>query len=101
MLTGFILMTSFSVTVVYAQELVPGKIGTMSGLTVGLAFGMGAIGSVGLGYIADLDWITNDGYMVWCITYSWLSGFPSSNRSKGTRVESNNKKDGTCAHPFF
>lgn len=53
-LTGFILMTSFSVTVVYAQELVPGKIGTMSGLTVGLAFGMGAIGSVGLGYIADL-----------------------------------------------
>jgi FSR family fosmidomycin resistance protein-like MFS transporter len=54
LLTGFILMTSFSVTVVYAQELVPGKIGTMSGLTVGLAFGMGAVGSVGLGYIADL-----------------------------------------------
>lgn len=53
-LAGFILMTSFSVTVVYAQELVPGKIGLMSGLTVGLAFGMGAIGSVGLGYIADL-----------------------------------------------
>lgn len=54
LITGFILMTSFSVTVVYAQELVPGKIGTMSGLTVGLAFGMGAIGSVGLGYIADI-----------------------------------------------
>lgn len=53
-MAGFILMTSFSVTVVYAQELVPGKIGTMSGLTVGLAFGMGAVGSVGLGYIADL-----------------------------------------------
>lgn len=53
-LNGFILMTSFSVTVVYAQELVPGKIGLMSGLTVGLAFGMGAIGSVGLGYLADL-----------------------------------------------
>lgn len=53
-ITGFILMTSFSVTVVYAQELIPEKIGMMSGLTVGLAFGMGAIGSVGLGYIADL-----------------------------------------------
>jgi FSR family fosmidomycin resistance protein-like MFS transporter len=53
LLTGFILMTSFSVTVVYAQELVPGKIGLMSGLTVGLAFGMGAVGSVGLGTIAD------------------------------------------------
>lgn len=52
-LTGFIMMTSFSVTVVYAQELAPEKIGMMSGLTVGLAFGMGAIGSVGLGYIAD------------------------------------------------
>ncbi|MGG0720378.1 MFS transporter [Robertmurraya massiliosenegalensis] len=52
-LTGFILMSSFSVTVVYAQELVPGKIGLMSGLTVGLAFGMGAIGSVVLGYLAD------------------------------------------------
>ena len=53
-ISGFILMSSFSVTVVYAQELVPGKIGTMAGLTVGLAFGMGAIGSVGLGYLADL-----------------------------------------------
>jgi len=53
MLTGFILMSSFSVTVVYAQELVPGKVGLMSGLTVGLAFGMGAIGSIVLGYLAD------------------------------------------------
>lgn len=60
---GFILMTSFSVTVVYAQELVPGKIGTMSGLTVGLAFGMGAIGSVGLGYIAD--WIGLQSMITW------------------------------------
>jgi MFS family permease len=62
-LTGFILMTSFSVTVVYAQELVPGKIGTMSGLTVGLAFGMGAIGSVGLGSIAD--WIGLQSMITW------------------------------------
>lgn len=62
-LTGFILMTSFSVTVVYAQELVPGKIGTMSGLTVGLAFGMGAIGSVGLGSIAD--WIGLQSMIKW------------------------------------
>lgn len=58
-LTGFILMSSFSVTVVYAQELVPGKIGMMSGLTVGLAFGMGAVGSVVLGFLADLIGITN------------------------------------------
>ncbi|MEH7118868.1 MFS transporter [Neobacillus vireti] len=62
-LAGFILMTSFSVTVVYAQELVPGKIGTMSGLTVGLAFGMGAIGSVGLGSIAD--WMGLQSMITW------------------------------------
>lgn len=52
-LTGTLLMLSFSVMVVYAQELVPGKIGLMSGLTVGLAFGMGGIGSIVLGILAD------------------------------------------------
>lgn len=50
---GFFLMLSFSVMVVYAQELVPSKIGTMSGLTVGLAFGMGAIGAVVIGMLMD------------------------------------------------
>lgn len=52
-INGFILMSSFSVTVVYAQELVPNRIGTMSGLTVGLAFGMGAIGAIVAGSMAD------------------------------------------------
>nr|WP_209122175.1 MFS transporter [Alkalihalobacillus sp. BA299] len=56
---GFIILSSFSVTVVYAQVLVPGKIGTVSGLIVGLAFGMGAIGSVALGWFADLFGLTN------------------------------------------
>jgi MFS transporter, FSR family, fosmidomycin resistance protein len=55
---GFILLSSFSVTVVYAQELVPGKIGTVSGLITGLAFGMGALGSVALGGMADWTGIT-------------------------------------------
>ena len=50
---GLLLMLSFSVTVVYAQELVPGKIGTMSGLIVGLSFGLGAIGAVALGLLID------------------------------------------------
>lgn len=53
-INGFILLSSFSVTVVYAQELVPGKVGMVSGLTVGLAFGMGALGSVALGGLVDL-----------------------------------------------
>lgn len=50
---GFSIMLSFSVTVVYAQELMPDKIGMMSGLTVGLAFGMGALGSVVIGILMD------------------------------------------------
>ncbi|MFX3623172.1 MAG: MFS transporter [Ectobacillus sp.] len=54
LLIGFILSSSFSVTVVYAQELMPGKIGMVSGLIVGLAFGMGAVGSVALGKLADM-----------------------------------------------
>src|SRR5690606_20079026 len=55
---GLILLSSFSVTVVYAQELLPGKIGMMSGLIVGLAFGMGAIGSIAIGSFADLYGMT-------------------------------------------
>ena len=50
---GSLIMISFSVTVVYAQELVPSKIGTMAGLTVGLSFGMGAIGAVAIGALMD------------------------------------------------
>lgn len=51
---GFILQSSFSVTVVYAQELLPGMIGLVSGLIVGLAFGMGALGAVIFGVIGDI-----------------------------------------------
>ncbi len=54
LINGFIILSSFSVVVVYAQELMPGKIGTASGLMVGLAFGLGALGSVVLGALADL-----------------------------------------------
>lgn len=50
---GTLIMISFSVTVVYAQELVPSKIGTMAGLTTGFAFGMGAIGGVIIGFLLD------------------------------------------------
>lgn len=51
---GFISSSSFSVIVVYAQELVPGKVGMVSGLIVGLAFGLGALGAVVLGKLADV-----------------------------------------------
>jgi len=39
--------------VVYAQELLPGRIGTVSGLMFGLAFGLGGLGAAGLGELAD------------------------------------------------
>lgn len=51
---GFIISSSFSVIVVYAQELLPKKIGMVSGLTVGFAFGMGAVGAVLFGGLADI-----------------------------------------------
>ena len=50
---GVILSSAFSAILVYAQELIPGKVGTISGLFFGFAFGMGAIGSAVLGRLAD------------------------------------------------
>src|SRR5438046_7167591 len=50
---GVILASAFSAILVYAQELFPGKVGTMSGLFFGLAFGLGGIGSAVLGAMAD------------------------------------------------
>jgi len=50
---GIILSSAFPAILVYAQELVPGKVGLMAGLFFGLAFGMGGIGSAVLGALAD------------------------------------------------
>ncbi|TMV45836.1 MFS transporter [Paenibacillus mesophilus] len=50
---GFVLSSAFSIIVVYAQELLPGNVGLVSGLFFGLAFGLGGLGSVVLGWIAD------------------------------------------------
>ena len=52
-LIGFILASAFSAILVYAQELVPGKVGMISGLFFGLAFGIAGIGSAVLGKVAD------------------------------------------------
>ncbi|MDO3408503.1 MFS transporter [Saccharibacillus sp. CPCC 101409] len=51
--TGFVLLSSFSVSVVYAQMLIPGRIGAVSGLVTGLAFGMGGLGGLVLGNWMD------------------------------------------------
>ena len=50
---GLILSSAFSAIVVYGQELMPGRVGMVSGLFFGLAFGMGGIGAAVLGELAD------------------------------------------------
>ena len=51
---GLILSSSAPAIIVYAQELVPGRTGTVSGLYFGLAFGIGGLGAALLGHLADL-----------------------------------------------
>jgi MFS transporter, FSR family, fosmidomycin resistance protein len=51
---GFVIASAFSAILVYAQELVPGRIGMISGLFFGFAFGMGGIGAAVLGKLADM-----------------------------------------------
>ena len=50
---GLILSSAFSAILVYAQELMPGKVGTVAGLFFGFAFGMGGLGAALLGQLAD------------------------------------------------
>jgi FSR family fosmidomycin resistance protein-like MFS transporter len=50
---GLLLASAFPAIVVYAQELLPGRVGTVSGLMFGLAFGLGGLGAAGLGMLAD------------------------------------------------
>ena len=53
-----ILSSAFSAIIVYAQELLPGRIGMVSGLFFGFGFGMGGLGSALLGSLADKTSIT-------------------------------------------
>ena len=51
---GVVLASAFSAILVYATELVPGRVGMIAGLFFGLSFGMGGLGAAALGYLADL-----------------------------------------------
>ncbi len=51
---GLILASAFSAIVVYAQELMPGRVGMIAGLFFGFAFGLGGVGAAVLGELADL-----------------------------------------------
>jgi FSR family fosmidomycin resistance protein-like MFS transporter len=52
-LIGLTLASAFSAIVVYAQDLVPGRVGLISGVFFGFAFGMGGLGAAALGELAD------------------------------------------------
>ncbi|MGH8052604.1 MAG: MFS transporter [Stenotrophomonas sp.] len=53
LIIGFVLSSAFSAILVYAQELMPHRIGTVSGMFFGFAFGMGGLGAAVLGVLAD------------------------------------------------
>ncbi|MDH6150815.1 MULTISPECIES: MFS transporter [Paraburkholderia] len=50
---GVVLASAFSAILVYAQELIPGKVGMVAGLFFGFAFGLGGVGAAVLGELAD------------------------------------------------
>ncbi len=52
-LIGLVLSSAFPAIVVFAQELVPGKVGAISGLFFGFSFGCGGLGAAALGWVAD------------------------------------------------
>jgi FSR family fosmidomycin resistance protein-like MFS transporter len=55
---GLVLASAFSAILVYAQELIPGRVGMISGLFFGFAFGMAGLGAAALGRLADATSIT-------------------------------------------
>lgn len=63
---GFILSSAFSTILVYAQELVPGRVGMISGMFFGLAFGMGGLGAGLLGLLADAKGVE---YVFWVCSF--------------------------------
>jgi FSR family fosmidomycin resistance protein-like MFS transporter len=70
-LIGLILSSAFSAIVVFAQELVPGRVGLIAGIFFGLAFGFGGIGAAALGVLADYKGIE---YVFWLCSFLPLLG---------------------------
>lgn len=54
---GLVLASAFSAIIVFAQELVPGKVGMIAGFFFGFSFGIGGIGAAVLGHVADVKGI--------------------------------------------
>jgi MFS transporter, FSR family, fosmidomycin resistance protein len=63
---GVIIASAFPAIVVFAQELVPGRVGMIAGLFFGFAFGMGGLGAMVLGFVADARGIA---YVYWLCSF--------------------------------
>jgi len=70
-LVGLIFSSAFSAIVVFAQELVPGRVGMIAGIFFGFAFGAGGIAAAGLGALAD---VTSIEYVFWLCSFMPLAG---------------------------
>ncbi len=81
---GFVLSSAFSIIVVYAQELLPGKVGMISGLFFGLAFGIGGLGAAVLGWIADA---TSIGFIMKLCAFLPLMGILAAFLPKDEQLE--------------
>ncbi len=72
---GLILSSAFPAMVVYAQELLPGRVGMISGLFFGLAFGLGGIGAALMGALADATSINTVFHIAACLPALGLLAF--------------------------
>jgi len=79
---GLVLSSAFSAILVYAQELMPGKVGMVSDLFFGFAFGMGGLGAAVLGLLADR---TSIAFVYDAIAYLPLLGLVAALLPKATR----------------
>lgn len=79
---GLVLSSAFSAILVYAQELVPGKVGMVSGMFFGFAFGMGGLGAAVLGLLADR---TSIAFVYQAIAYLPLLGVVAAFLPKNRR----------------
>lgn len=80
---GLVLSSAFSAILVYAQELMPGKVGMVSGLFFGFAFGMGGLGAAVLGMLADR---TSIGFVFQVIAWLPLLGVVAALLPKSQRA---------------
>jgi FSR family fosmidomycin resistance protein-like MFS transporter len=89
---GFILASAFPAIVVYGQELIPGRVGMVSGLFFGLSFGAAGLGAALLGVLADAKGIV-DVYRLCAflpalgMLAAFLPDLGSSDAARGARVE--------------